>query len=119
MKVPRTIWLPVSRMKLRTSRGPNWLDASESDAIVIEKVREATVIMEPAIVAMSVRAPSALPALPKAPLPGPSHLRASSRLSVPSESRSAATDIRAGKNQKDSRTPPSRFSSCCFKARLA
>ena len=60
--VPSTTWLPVSRMKFRSSRGPNWLDACVSAAIVIEKTTPATVMTDPATVDSSVLAPSAPPA---------------------------------------------------------
>ena len=58
MKVPSTSWLPRSRRKLRSSRGPNCDEASWSVSIVIEKVRPATVIIELAIAERMARAPS-------------------------------------------------------------
>src|SRR5690606_37818951 len=105
MKVPSTNWLAVSRMKLRTRHGPNCVDASDSDAIVIENVSDATVIMEPAIVASSQRATSALPALLNGPLPRPFHSNSSSSDNVKNESATAPADIKAGRNQNDSLTP--------------
>jgi hypothetical protein len=61
MNVPITTWLPRSRMKFRSSRGPNWLEASVSAATVMENTTPATVMTEPAIVDSSARAPSAPP----------------------------------------------------------
>ena len=57
--VPKTIWLPGSRRKLRSRRGPNCCDARVSATIVIENVTPATVIIDPAIVESTARAPSA------------------------------------------------------------
>ena len=51
----------LSRMKLRSSRGPNWLAARTSVTIVMEKATPARPIIEPATVASNVRAPSAPP----------------------------------------------------------
>lgn len=48
-------------MKLRRSRGPNCCDAVVRPTMVMEKVRAATVIMEPAMVERSARAPSGPP----------------------------------------------------------
>lgn len=58
IKVPRSAWVPVSRMKLPRRRGPNWDEVSERTTIVMEKTTPAVVIMEPATVERSVRAPS-------------------------------------------------------------
>ena len=41
--VPSTAWFAVSRMKYRSRRGPNWLEACVSAAMVIEKTTPATV----------------------------------------------------------------------------
>jgi len=57
-KLPSTNWVPRSRMKLRSRRGPNCEVASCRVTTVSEKVRPVTVIIEPAIVARMVRAPS-------------------------------------------------------------
>ena len=46
-KVPSTTWFAVSRMKLRSSRGPNWDEASDSTTSVIEKTVPAMAIIEP------------------------------------------------------------------------
>ena len=59
--VPSTTWLVVSRMKLRSRRGPNCDDASDSATRVIEKTTPAMVIIEPAIVLSTRLAPSAPP----------------------------------------------------------
>ena len=59
--VPSTTWLPVSRMKFRSSRGPNWLLAWVRVLIVIENTTPATVIVDPATVDSNDRAPSAPP----------------------------------------------------------
>ena len=62
MKVPMTTWLVVSRMKLRSRRGPNCEEASVSATRVSEKTTPAMVIMDPAMVPRMVSAPSAPPA---------------------------------------------------------
>ena len=56
--VPSTSWLPVSRMKLRSSRGPNWVEAWVRVTMVMENPTPATVITEPARVDSRRRAPS-------------------------------------------------------------
>src|SRR5215468_5846700 len=42
--VPRVIWVPRSRMKLRSIRGPNWVEVSVSATITIEKTTPITVM---------------------------------------------------------------------------
>ena len=49
-------------MKLPSTRGPNCDDASESATTSTENVTPATVIMEPAMVESTPRAPSGPPA---------------------------------------------------------
>ena len=49
-------------MKLRNNRGPNWEEARVSVTIVMEKTTPATVMVELAMVASTLRAPSAPPA---------------------------------------------------------
>lgn len=61
MNAPSTTWLPRSRMKFTSRRGPNWEDVSDSATMVTENETPATVIMEPARVESSVRAPSGSP----------------------------------------------------------
>ncbi len=56
--VPRVNWLTRSRMKLRSNRGPNCDEASCKATIVIENVRLAIVIIEPATAPSSCREPS-------------------------------------------------------------
>ena len=58
MKVPSTTWLIGSRMKRVISRGPSCEEASVNVTSVIENTRLATVIIEPAMVASTWRAPS-------------------------------------------------------------
>ena len=58
MKVPSATWLPRSRMKFRSSRGPNCEEASWSTTTVIEKVTLVIVIIEPATVERTAREPS-------------------------------------------------------------
>mgnify|MGYP006201691285 CR=1 FL=1 len=60
--VPSTTWLPRSRRKFRNSRGPNCCEARVSATMVIEKATPATVIIDPAMVESTSRAPSGLPA---------------------------------------------------------
>ena len=60
--MPRTNCVPRSFSKVRRRRGPNCEEASVSDTIVTEKTTPATVMVEPAIVASTVRAPSGPPA---------------------------------------------------------
>ena len=50
-----------SRMKLRSIRGPNWVEASVSVTIVIEKTSVTTVTTAAAIAVRISRAASALP----------------------------------------------------------
>lgn len=56
--MPSTTWLPVSRMKLFSSREPNCDEVSCNTANVIEKMVPATVIIELAMVETSARAPA-------------------------------------------------------------
>ena len=60
-KMPRAIWLPRSRTKLRSRRGPIWPEASDRAATVIEKVVPATPIVEEATALSSARAPASPP----------------------------------------------------------
>ena len=62
-KVPSVICVPRSRMKLRSIRGPNCVDARVSATIVIEKTRPTTVMMAAAIPIRIWRAASADPLL--------------------------------------------------------
>ena len=48
-------------MKLRSMRGPNWVEASVSVTIVIENTSVTTVITAAAIVVRTCRAASAVP----------------------------------------------------------
>gem|GEM_PF-5337807 len=59
--MPSTSWLPVSSMKLRTRRGPNWLEVRLNTTMVRENTTPATVIMDPAMVESTARAPAGLP----------------------------------------------------------
>lgn len=59
MNMPSDNWVPRSRMKVRSRRGPNWPAASDSATMVIENTVAAMEIIEPAMVASSARAPSA------------------------------------------------------------
>jgi hypothetical protein len=58
MNMPSDSWVPRSRMKVRSSRGPSWPAASDSATMVIENTVAAIEIIEPAIVASSDLAPS-------------------------------------------------------------
>ncbi len=51
-----------SAIKLRNKRGPNCEEASVNETMVMEKTTPATVMVEPAIVASTLRAPSGPPA---------------------------------------------------------
>ena len=59
--VPRVTWVPRSRMKFRSIRGPNWVDASVRVTRMMEKTTPTTVMMAAAIVVRICRAASALP----------------------------------------------------------
>ncbi len=59
--VPRVSWVPRSRMKFRSIRGPNWVDASVRVTRMMEKTTPTTVMMAAAIVVRICRAASALP----------------------------------------------------------
>jgi hypothetical protein len=48
-------------MKLPSTRGPYWPEASERTAMVMEKVVAATVMTEPPMTDSAARAPSAPP----------------------------------------------------------
>ncbi len=70
--VPSVSWVPRSRMKLRSMRGPNWVDASVSVTRMIEKTTPTTVMTAAAIAVRICRAASALPEItqdgrPKSP----------------------------------------------------
>ena len=62
-KVPSVNCVPRSRMKLRSIRGPNWVDASVSVTIVTEKLIPITVMIAAATARRISRAVSALPRL--------------------------------------------------------
>jgi len=93
-KTPSATWFPRSRMKLRRSRGPNWTEARVIATIMIEKTTPATVIIDAATVDSSVRAPSAPPGGPNAPLAS-----STSIASVTKESAPAASASRIGTDQ--------------------
>ncbi len=59
--VPRVSWVPRSRMKLRSIRGPNWVEASVRVTRMMEKTTPTTVMMAAAMVVRICRAASALP----------------------------------------------------------
>ena len=59
--VPRVSWVPRSRMKFRSIRGPNWVEASVRVTRMMEKTTPTTVMMAAAIVVRICRAASALP----------------------------------------------------------
>jgi hypothetical protein len=58
-KIPRTTWVTRLRMKFRRMRDVYWLEASANTTKIIENVTPTTVIIEPAIVDIIPRAPSA------------------------------------------------------------
>jgi len=64
--VPSVSWVPRSRMKLRSMRGPNWVDASVNVTRMIEKTTPTTVITAAAMAVRICRAASALPAITQA-----------------------------------------------------
>src|SRR5690606_13637215 len=87
-------------MKLRSTREVYWLEACASAAMVIENTTPATVIMEPAMIASSSRAPSASEANSHGQrLPGISPRCASNATSATASTMEAST-ISAGRNQK-------------------
>ncbi len=59
--VPRVSWVPRSRMKVRSIRGPNWVDTRVSATITMENTTPTTVMMAAAIVVRICRAASAEP----------------------------------------------------------
>jgi len=61
MKTPSTVWLPRSPVKFRRMRGEYWLDPSCSATIVNENAIVTTVIIVPAIVDRTPRAPAEPP----------------------------------------------------------
>ena len=61
MKVPSTNWLPVSLRKLRSRRGPNCDEVSDSTAMVMAKVVPATPRIDEAMASSTERAPSGPP----------------------------------------------------------
>ena len=61
--VPSVTCVPRSRTKLRSMRGPNWVDASVSATIVIENTSPTTVMTAAAIPMRIWRAASAEPLL--------------------------------------------------------
>ncbi len=63
--VPSVTWVIRSRMKLRSIRGPNWVEARVSVTIVIEKTSVTTVITAAAIAVRICLAASALPLMTK------------------------------------------------------
>ena len=60
-KVPSVSWVPRSRMKFRSIRGPNWVDARVKVTRMIEKTTPTTVMTAAASVVRIWRAASALP----------------------------------------------------------
>jgi len=70
--VPSVTWVPGSRMKLRSIRGPNWVDVSVKATITIEKTTPTTVMMAAATVVRICLAASGEPlsaqdGMPKSP----------------------------------------------------
>ena len=59
--VPSVNWVPRSRMKLRSIRGPNCVEARVNVTIVIENTMPTTVITAAANVVRICRAASAVP----------------------------------------------------------
>lgn len=59
--MPSVNWVPRSRMKLRSMRGPNWVEARVNARIVIEKTTPTTVMMAAAIAVRTCRAASGVP----------------------------------------------------------
>ena len=59
--MPKVSWVPRSRMKFRSIRGPNWVEASVRVTRMMEKTTPTTVMMAAAIVVRTCRAASALP----------------------------------------------------------
>ena len=59
--VPRVSWVPRSRMKLRSIRGPNWVEASVRVTRMIENTTPTTVITAAAMAVRICRAASAVP----------------------------------------------------------
>jgi len=99
-KTPRTVWFVRSLMKFRSTLDEYWLEANDSDTIVIENTTPATVIIEPAIV-------DSMPLEPAAPAPNRrGQLSLTSCNSIrsvsisTSASATAAPTITAGTNQK-------------------
>ena len=60
-KVPSVTCVPRSRMKLRSIRGPNWVEVSVSATITIENTTPTTVMTAAAIAVSTVRATSGPP----------------------------------------------------------
>ena len=99
-KVPSVSWVPKSRMKLRSIRGPNWVDASCSARIVIEKTTPTTVITAAAMEVRMVRAASGPPVFThEGRLKSPLSTARSSRY-VTANSRIALTTRMLGTNQR-------------------
>ena len=70
--VPSVSCVPRSRMKFRSIRGPNWVDASVSVTRMMENTTPTTVMIAAAMVVRICRAASALPLItqpgsPKSP----------------------------------------------------
>ena len=99
MKVPRTIWLPRSRMKLPTRRGPNCDDALVTATSVMEKVTPATPSMDDAMVASTARALSTSVSSKSLSLAIHSAPQIASTQRVRKEKAVAAENIRLGRNQ--------------------
>ena len=92
--------MPGSRVKLRSSRGPIWLDARLSAATVMEKVVPATPMVAAATAPSTSRAPAVPPAYTQRSIQEGSVKAPSARTSN-SDPTIAATVITAGRSQKE------------------
>ena len=86
-------------MKLRNKRGPNCDEARVRVTMVMEKTTPATVMVELAIVARTLRAPSAPPAQIQAVSRAHLGFKVVSMCRVKAESRIAPSASKEGRNQ--------------------
>ena len=112
MKVPSTTWLLVSRMKLRSSRGPNCDEASDRATRVREKTTPAMVIIEPATVPSTALAPSAPPVYAHCWVWSHWSGTASSSATAPNDNAAAPAAMSDGRNQKLERSRSQYLRSC-------
>src|SRR5665811_1717306 len=102
--VPSTIWVLVSRMKLRSKRGPSCDEVRDRATRVIEKTTPAMVIIDPAMAPSKELDPSAPVVNVQPQLSVNQSVAGLSNATVAKANTIAPPAMTAGRNQKPERT---------------